>query len=92
VCEKIEELNDSMTFNLDKELIDKEENAVLHMVKDNEKVEEPEEFMTFSSLEVCSYYRKYAKQAGFGVIKRSSRKIAGKKTYAIFICTRGGPE
>jgi hypothetical protein len=49
--------------------------------------------MTFSSIEeVCSYYRTYAKQAGFGMRQRSSRKKAGKKTYAILIFTRGAPK
>jgi hypothetical protein len=67
--EKFEESKDLMTFISDEELNDEEENVVLPVVlKDDEKVEEPKESMTFSSLdEVCSYYRKYAKQAGFGI-------------------------
>jgi len=63
------------------------------VLKDDEKVEEPKESMIFSSLdEVCSYYRKYAKQAGFGIAQRSSRKNKGIKGYVILICTRGGTE
>jgi hypothetical protein len=79
--ENVEEPEDSVTFISDEELNDEEENVVLHtMLRDDEKVEEPKELMTFSSIEeVCSYYRTYAKQAGFGVIQRSSRKKADKK-------------
>jgi hypothetical protein len=92
--ENVEEPEDSVTFISDEELNDEEENVVLHtMLRDDEKVEEPKELMTFSSMEeVCSYYRTYAKLAGFGVIQRSSRKKTGKKSYAILICTRGAPE
>ncbi|XP_062155057.1 protein FAR1-RELATED SEQUENCE 4-like [Alnus glutinosa] len=92
--ENVEEPKDFVTFISDEVLNDEEENVVLHtMLRDDEKVEEPKELMTFSSIEeVCSYYRTYAKQAGFGVIQRSSRKKADKKTYAILICTRGAPE
>jgi hypothetical protein len=94
VGEKFEEPNDLMTFISDEELSDKEENVVLPVVlKDDEKVEEPKESMTFSSIEeVCSYYRKYAKQAGFGILQRSSRKKKGIKSYVVLICTRGGSE
>ncbi|XP_062171073.1 protein FAR1-RELATED SEQUENCE 5-like [Alnus glutinosa] len=92
--EKFEKSKDLMTFISDEELNDEEENVVLLVVlKDDEKVEEPKESMTFSSLdEVCSYYRKYAKQAGFGIAQRSSRKKKGRKGYAMLICTRGGAE
>ncbi|XP_062161880.1 protein FAR-RED IMPAIRED RESPONSE 1-like [Alnus glutinosa] len=61
--------------------------------QDDEKVEEPKASMTFSSIEeVCSYYRRYAKQAGFGIAHRSSRKTKGIKSYVVLICTRGGDE
>jgi hypothetical protein len=41
----------------------------------DDKVEEPKESMTFGSLgNVCSYYKKYAKQDGFAVIKRGIKK------------------
>jgi hypothetical protein len=92
--EKFEESKDLMTLISDEELNDEEENVVLPvLLKDDEKVEEPKESMTFSSLDkVCSYYRKYAKQAGFGVAQRSSRKKKGIKGYAMLICTRGGAE
>jgi hypothetical protein len=75
-------------------LSDEEENLVLHVVlKDDGKVEEPKASMTFSSIEeVCSYYRRYAKQAGFGITHRSSRKKKSIKSYIVLICTRGGPE
>ncbi|XP_062163770.1 putative UPF0481 protein At3g02645 [Alnus glutinosa] len=92
--EKFEESKDLMTFISDEELNDEEENVVLPVVlKDDEKVEEPKASMTFSSIEeVCSYYKKYAKQAGFGLAHRSSRKKKGIKGYVVLICTRGGTE
>ncbi|XP_062145444.1 protein FAR1-RELATED SEQUENCE 8-like [Alnus glutinosa] len=92
--EKVEEPKDLMTFSSDEELSDKEENVVLPVVlKDDEKIEEPKSLMTFSSIEeVCSYYRRYAKQAGFGVAHRTSRKTNGRKSYVVLICTRGGDE
>jgi hypothetical protein len=82
-----------MTFSSDEELNDEEENVALPVVlKDDEKVEKPKASMTFSSIEeVCSYYRRYAKQAGFGIVHRSSRKNKGIKSYVVLICTRGGP-
>ncbi|XP_062158806.1 protein FAR1-RELATED SEQUENCE 4-like [Alnus glutinosa] len=92
--EKVEEPKDLMTFSSDEELSDKEENVVLPVVlKDDEKIEEPKSSMTFSSLEeVCSYYRRYAKQVGFGIAHRTSRKTKGIKSYVMLICTRGGDE
>jgi len=92
--EKVEEPKDLMTFSSDEELSDKEENVVLPVVlKDDEKIEEPKSSMTFSSIEeVCSYYRRYAKQAGFGIAHRTSRKTKGIKSYIVLICTRGGDE
>jgi hypothetical protein len=63
------------------------------VLKDDEKIEEPKSSMTFSSIEeVCSYYRRYAKQAGFGIAHRTSRKTKGIKSYIVLICTRGGDE
>jgi hypothetical protein len=94
VDETIEEPNESMTFSSDEELNDKEDNVVLlKMIDGNEKVEEPKPSMTFTSLaEVCSYYRKFAKQAGFDVIKRTTKRKAGQPRYVILICSRGGPK
>jgi hypothetical protein len=94
VGEKFEKPKDLMTFISDEKLNDEEDNVVLPlMLKDDEKVEEPKESMTFSSIEeVCSYYRTYAKQAGFGIAHRTSRKRNGIKSYAVLICTRGAPE
>jgi len=61
-------MKDLMTFILDEELNDDPENVVLPlMLKDDEKVKEPKESMIFSSIEVCSYYRMYAKQVSFGI-------------------------
>jgi hypothetical protein len=70
VSEKVEEPKDLTTFSSDEELSDKEENVVLPVVlKDDEKIEEPKSSMTFSSIEeVCSYYMRYAKQIGFGIV------------------------
>lgn len=83
-----------MTFISDEELNNEEENVVLLVVlKDDEKVEKPKASMTFSSIEkVCSYYRRYVKQSGFGIADRSSRKNKGIKSYVVLICTRRGPE
>jgi hypothetical protein len=47
-------------------------NAQYKIIDGNEKVEEPKELMVFSLEEgVCLYYRTYAKQAGFSVVKRA---------------------
>jgi hypothetical protein len=93
VGENFEEPKDLMTFISEEELNDEEENVVLPVVlKDDEKVEEPKASMTFSSIEeVCSYYWRYAKQVGFGIAHRSSRKKKGIKSYVVLICTCGGP-
>jgi hypothetical protein len=49
--------------------------VLLQMIDRDEKVEEPKPSMTFSSLEeVCSYYRKFASQVGFGVQRRTTKK------------------
>jgi len=83
VGEKFEESKDSMKFISDEELNDEEENVVLPlMLKDDEKVEESKESMTFSSIEeVCSYYRTHAKQDGFGIAHKTSRKKIGKQKF-----------
>jgi hypothetical protein len=83
-----------MMFISDEELNDEEENVVLPVVlKVDEKVEEPKASMTFSLIEeVCSYYRRYAKQVRFGIAHRSLRKKKGIKNYVVLICTRGGPD
>jgi hypothetical protein len=47
-------------------------NAQYKIIDGNEKVEEPKELMVFSLEEgVCLYYRTYAKQVGFSVVKRA---------------------
>jgi hypothetical protein len=94
VGEIFEEPKDALTYISDEELNDEEENVALPlMLKDDEKVEEPKKSMTFSLIEeVCSYYRTYSKQAGFGIAYRNSRKKNGKKSYELLICTRGAPE
>lgn len=46
-----------------------------------ENVEEPKEGMAFDSLdELAFYYRTYAKQQGFEVVKRSQKKHASGHT------------
>ncbi|GLT54152.1 hypothetical protein SLA2020_273750 [Shorea laevis] len=61
------------------------------LVGGDEKVEEPKESMTFGSLDdVCSYYRKYAKQDGFGVVKRGIKKRGDEVYYIILTCSRQG--
>jgi hypothetical protein len=47
----------------------------MELIDGVENVEEPKEGMTFDSLdELASHYRTYAKQQGFGVVKRSKKK------------------
>jgi hypothetical protein len=38
---------------------------------------------------VRTYYRKFAKQASFGVLTRNTKKMKGERRYLILICTRG---
>jgi hypothetical protein len=57
-----------------------------------ENVEDPKEGMTFDSLdELASHYRTYAKQQGFGVVKRSKKNHAsGHTRYITLACARQG--
>jgi len=57
-------------------LNDNEDNVVLlEMIDGDEKVEEPKTSIIFTSVdEVISYYRKFAKQSGFGVLTRTAKK------------------
>jgi hypothetical protein len=91
VGETIAELPKPLTFSSDEELNNKEDNVVLlKMINGDEKVEEPKPFMTFTSEEeVRTYYRKFAKQAGFGELTRNTKKMKGERRYLILICTRG---
>jgi hypothetical protein len=38
---------------------------------------------------VRTYYRKFAKQASFGVLTRNTKTLKGERRYLILICTRG---
>lgn len=73
--ETIEEPNELLTFSSEEELNDNEDNVVLlEMINGDEKVEEPKTSMIFTSLdEAISYYRKFAKQSGFGVLTRTTK-------------------
>jgi hypothetical protein len=78
---------------MDLELDDKEDHDSQYKIIDgDEKVQEPKELMVFSSKEeVCLYYTTYAKQAGFGVLKRGKKKNKdGSTKYIILACVRQG--
>ncbi|XP_062153444.1 protein FAR1-RELATED SEQUENCE 4-like [Alnus glutinosa] len=75
------------------ELDDKEDNEPQYkMIDVNDKVEEPKESMMFDSLEeVEDYYRKYGRQVGFGVVKRTGKKGKdGSPKYITLTCIRQG--
>jgi hypothetical protein len=77
----------------DLEMDDKEDTDAQYKIIDgDEKVEEPKELMVFSSEEeVCLYYRTYAKQVGFGVVKRGKKKSkGGGAKYITLACARQG--
>ncbi|XP_042947953.1 protein FAR1-RELATED SEQUENCE 6-like [Carya illinoinensis] len=59
---------------------------------EDNKVEPPKAGMKFgSNKEVLSYYKRYAKQEGFGVIiRRTKRDIDGHARYVTIACARGG--
>jgi hypothetical protein len=91
VGERIEEPKELMIFSLDEELNDNEDNVVLlEMIDGDEKVEEPKTSMTFTSLdEVISYYRKVAKQSGFGGLTRTKKKTIQPR-YKVLTCSCEG--
>jgi hypothetical protein len=93
VDEEVEEPKELMELCSEEELDDNEDNVVLpEMIDEDDKVEEPHKLMTFSSHEeVISYYKKYAKQVGFGVLRRMIRKTPdGHPKYMILTCLRNG--
>jgi hypothetical protein len=78
----------------EEEFDDKEDNGSLYEIIDGDgKVEEPTSESKFSSLEeVISYYRKYAKQIGFVVIRRGIKKKGNRDVYIILACIREGKQ
>jgi hypothetical protein len=86
-----ETIVEPLTSSSDEELNNEEDNVVLlKMIDGDEKVEEPKPSMTFTSVEeVRTYYRKFAKQAGFGVLTRTTKKVHGEQRYLILTCSRG---
>ncbi|XP_059429206.1 protein FAR1-RELATED SEQUENCE 5-like [Corylus avellana] len=87
------EPNEAMMFSSDEELDDEEKKVVQYkMIDGDENVEEPKKEMTFSSAEeVRTYYRKYGKQLGFGVLRRClKRDEDGQVRYMILTCIREG--
>ena len=55
------------------------------------KIVEPVEGMEFDSLEdLMAFYAKYAKEKGFAVAKRSSKKVEGILSRVYIECTRAG--
>ena len=88
-----EEPNEAMMLISDEELDDKEKKKKVvqyKMIDGDEKVEEPKKEMTFSlAKEVRTYYRKYGKQLGFGVLRRCiKRDEDGQLRYIILTCIR----
>lgn len=86
----------SNTSNKDSDGRDDYDNKKGNEVEENEKgngnrVEEPKLNMVFDSTsEIYEYYRKYAAQIGFGVSKRSTKKIAGVVKYFTIVCHSNG--
>ena len=79
----------------EEEFDDNEDNVVLsEMIDGDDKVEEPQNSMSFSSHEeVISYYKTYARQVSFGVLKRVIKKRPdGKPFYMVLTCMRDGQE
>lgn len=74
------------------ELDDRADNGTLNNIIDNDdKVEEPTVLMTFSSLKtVIAYYKKYAKQTGFTVVKIGIKKEDDIVYYITLTCSREG--
>ncbi|KAI9121668.1 hypothetical protein K1719_008701 [Acacia pycnantha] len=70
----------------------KERGPEIRNSDENDVVPTPHNGMIFGSEdEVRSYYTKYANQVGFGVMTRTSRKVAdGKIGYFILACSREG--
>ncbi|XP_035546682.1 protein FAR1-RELATED SEQUENCE 5-like [Juglans regia] len=62
------------------------------VLDDDNRVEPPTSGMQFSTdKEVLDYYKRYAKQEGFGVIiKRTKRDLDGDAKYVTIGCARGG--
>jgi hypothetical protein len=83
-----EEDNDALYEMVDKD--DKINNDALYEMADEEdKIKEPDTSMMFSSWEeLHSYYKKYAKRAGFAVVKRGIKKEGGCVNYRILACSR----
>jgi hypothetical protein len=85
------EPNKAMMLSSDEELDDEGKKVVQYkMIDKDEKVEEPKKEMTFSSAEeVDTYYRKYGKQIGFGILRRCvKRDEDGQLRYIILKCIR----
>ncbi|XP_035548472.1 protein FAR1-RELATED SEQUENCE 4-like [Juglans regia] len=59
---------------------------------DDERIEDPKPGMEFATdKELLAYYKRYAKQQGFGVItQRTKRDASGKPKYVTIGCARGG--
>jgi hypothetical protein len=91
VGETIAELPEPLTFSSDEELNNEDDSVVLvKMIDGDEKVEKPKSLMTFTLVEeVRTYYRKFAKQASFGVLTRTTKKMNGERSYLILTCSRG---
>ncbi|XP_059444592.1 protein FAR1-RELATED SEQUENCE 5-like isoform X2 [Corylus avellana] len=91
VDKEVEKPKESMMLCSEEESDDNEDNVLLSkMIDGDEKVEPPKKSMTFSSHEeVISYYKKYAKQVGFGVSRRMIKKTPdGHPRYMLLTCIR----
>ncbi|KAI8524918.1 hypothetical protein RHMOL_Rhmol13G0186800 [Rhododendron molle] len=84
--EEIEEVSSGEDIDID---TSEDGNEAIYSCED--RVEEPKKGMEFDTLEdAFSYYSGYAKQEGFAVSKRTSRKVAGELKHVTLECTRGG--
>lgn len=58
-----------------------------------DRIEEPKVGMIFDSIDdVVEFYRKYAKEKGFGMSIRTSKKVGGEVRYVTVACSRESQE
>jgi hypothetical protein len=77
----------------DEESDDNEDKCNWKLLDEDENVEQPKKGMTFSSMEeLKSYYRRFGKKRGFGVIQKKAYKdkISKKEVRVTLACARQG--
>ncbi|XP_062163039.1 protein FAR-RED IMPAIRED RESPONSE 1-like [Alnus glutinosa] len=85
--------NDENEIVSDVESDDNEDQCEWKLIEEDENVEQPKKGMTFNSIEeLKSYYRRFGKQRGFGVVqKKATRdKISRKEVRVTLACARQG--